>query len=470
MPAATGNEQFLVFKAAGQSLALPTCDVAEIIRPRAMTRVPHGPASLLGLINFRSAALPVVSLANLLGGENVPSTGSARVVVVDRGMPLGLLVDEISALNDAGNERRIDLETLLARDFSKLVRKTSAQRVSTIAPSTASSSPERNRDAFICFHVGGQDYALPLDQVVEVSPFPTDLAHVPHTDEAMVGVTALRSGLVPLVSLRVLLGLPTDGFDRTRARIVLVRFGGRVVGLITDGIKTILRVDRETLDPVPPVLTRGAGEAQIQAICRLDGGRLVSVLALDKLFDAQTSARILADAAHGAAEMVAADTQGDSEQFIIFQLGDEHYGLPIASIDEVVRRPDSLTRVPRAPPFVEGVMSLRGKMVPIIDQRKRFAVRGEADIRGRRVVVVTVDGLQTGIVVDKVSEILAIPASELKSAPELETETTPVFDRIAMIERDGRIILLVDPKALLDRAERDILGALGNEAADAPSS
>jgi purine-binding chemotaxis protein CheW len=196
----------------------------------------------------------------------------------------------------------------------------------------------------------------------------------------------------------------------------------------------------------------------------------VSVLALDKLFDAQTSARILAEAAHGAPEMVGADAQGDSEQFIIFQLGDEHYGLPIASIDEVVRRPDSLTRVPRAPPFVEGVMSLRGKMVPIIDQRQRFAVRGEADIRGRRVVVVTVDGLQTGIVVDKVSEILAIPASELKSAPELEAETTPVFDRIAMIERDGRIILLVDPKALLDRAERDILGALGNEAADAHSS
>ena len=471
MPAATGNEQFLVFRAAGQSLALPTRDVAEIIRPRAMTRVPHGPASLLGLINFRSAALPVVSLASLLGGENVPSTGSARVVVVDRGMPLGLLVDEISALNDAGNERRIDLETLLARDFSKLVRKTSPQRVSPIAPSTASSGPERKRDAFICFHLGGQDYALPMDQVVEVSPFPTDLAHVPRTDEAMVGVTALRSGLVPLVSLRVLLGLPTSGFDRTRARIVLVRFGGRVVGLITDGIKTILRVDREALDPIPPVLTRGAGEAQIQAICRLDGGRLVSVLALDKLFDAQTSARILAEAAHGAPEMVGADAQGDSEQFIIFQLGDEHYGLPIASIDEVVRRPDSLTRVPRAPPFVEGVMSLRGKMVPIIDQRQRFAVRGEADIRGRRVVVVTVDGLQTGIVVDKVSEILAIPASELKSAPELEAETTPVFDRIAMIERDGRIMLLVDPKALLDRAERDILGALGNEAAaDAHSS
>ena len=469
MPEAAGSEQLLVFKVAGQSLAMPARDVAEIIRPPTLTRVPHGPASLLGVINFRSTALPVVSLASLLGNENSPQTGAARVLVVDRGAPIGLLVDEISALTDSGHDRQLDLEGLLARDFSKLFRKTSAQRSSAIAPAI-SSAAERDRAAFVCFVVASQDYALPMDQVVEVTALPAELAQVPRTDEAMAGVTALRSGLVPLVWLRVLLGLPQEGFDREKARVVLVRFGGRLVGLITDGIKAILRVDRAALDPVPPVLTRGVGEAQIDAICRLDNGRLVSILAPDKLFDARTSARI-AESTHGAAEMANGDAKTDSEQFIIFELGDEHYGLSITAVNEVVRRPDNLTRVPRAPPFVEGVMSLRGKMVPVIDQRQRFAVQGEVDNRSRRVIIVTVEGLQTGIVVDKVTEIFAIPANELKPAPDLEAETTtPVFDRIAMTERDGRIILLVDPKGLLNRAERDVIATLGSEPANAHSS
>ena len=87
----------------------------------------------------------------------------------------------------------------------------------------------------------------------------------------------------------------------------------------------------------------------------------------------------------------------DAEQFIIFQLGEEFYGLPIGSVDEIVRCPDNLTRVPRAPGFVRGLMNLRGKAVPIIDQRQRFSVPGEKDSSRRRIVVVTIDGLQARI-------------------------------------------------------------------------
>ena len=80
-------------------------------------------------------------------------------------------------------------------------------------------------------------------------------------------------------------------------------------------------------------------------------------------------------------------------------------------------------------------------------------------------IVVTIDGVRAGFVVDAVSEVLTIAARDLVAAPDLTADGTPIFDRIATIERDGRIILLIDPKALLDRAERDVLAAL---AADTP--
>jgi purine-binding chemotaxis protein CheW len=281
----------------------------------------------------------------------------------------------------------------------------------------------------------------------------------------MIGVIALRGVLLPLVSLNALLGLPAGATERDGRRVVVTRIGGALVGLVVDGMKEVLRVPLDAVDPVPPVLTRGKGEARIEAICRLEGGqRLVSVLAPARLFDDQTAARILADAEGGATQMSGSVIADETvEQFVVFRLGEEFYGLPILSVDEIVRRPDHLTRVPRAPAFVEGVMNLRGRVVPVISQRQRFSVTGGDAGKTRRIVVVTVDALQAGFVVDAVSEVIAVSSHELKRNPDLTADGAQVFDRIANIESAGRMILLIDPRALLDRAERDLLAALAAE-------
>jgi purine-binding chemotaxis protein CheW len=266
-----------------------------------------------------------------------------------------------------------------------------------------------------------------------------------------------------LVSLRYLLGFPPGDLDQKATRVVLVRLGESLVGVVVDAVKEILRINEEAVDPVPPVLTRAKGEAQIEAICRLDEGRrLISVLAPTRLFDAETIARVLAEASNGASQMSGDEERmADGEQFIVFQLGKESYGLPIGSVEEIVRCPDSLTRMPIAPAFVAGLMNLRGKAVPVIDQRERFSAESLENVR-KRVIVVTVDGLKTGFLVDRVSEVLTVSASEVGPAPELATDATGVIDRVAMTERDGRMILLVDPKALLNRAEREVLESISN--------
>jgi purine-binding chemotaxis protein CheW len=237
-------------------------------------------------------------------------------------------------------------------------------------------------------------------------------------------------------------------------------------------MREIVRVPPEALDPVPPVLTRAKGEAKVESICRLDGGsRLISILAAEKLFDPETVARILAQPELGVQQMSGAETSAeDAQQFIVFRLGDEHYGLPIGSIDEIVRCPENLTRVPRTPKFVKGLMSLRGKALPVIDQRQRFAVPANGKPAGQRIIVLTIDSLQAGLLVDGVSEILTLSSAELGPAPELDSDSRRVIDRVATIERDGHMILLVDPKALLDQAERDLLGALGNNSESAKKS
>lgn len=460
------RDDVLTFTVGGERFALPAVDVSEIIKPQALTRIPHGPPTLLGVTNLRSSVLPVVSLAGLLGQTPGAGSPAARIVVVEKGTRVGLLVDEVTALRKTSDDRKLDLDDLLARDFKAFSRRSSSERHGIVADrgevAAKASDPSHEEIAYVAFELAGQEYALPLDKVIEVAPLVRDVAQVPRTDEAMMGVTSFRGGLVPLVSLRSLLGLTATSAYSSKARLVLTRIGSATVGLAVDKMSEILRVSPDVLDPIPPVLTRATGEAQIEAICRLDGGRrLISILSPATLFNAETLARFLSDSSHGHLEMPTPENRSDAdERFVIFELGDEQYGLPVESVDEVVRCPDQLTRVPRAPSFVEGVMNLRGKVVPVIDQRRRFAAQNASSLERCRVIVVLIDGERTGFVVDRVSDVMALPAASLRPAPELTADETGVFDRIAMTERDGRMILLIDPKALLDRAERDVLASI----------
>ena len=464
---AAGPGRALTVMVSGQALALPAAAVQEVLRPRPLTRVPHAPPGLLGVVNLRGGVLPVVSLAQLLGLAASPPSPAARVVVVEGRLRVGLLVDSVRALGEAGNAQRLEPDALLARGFGATLRPREAPRGHAPGSATPGSDTAEGAAqglALIAFVLAGQDFALPLDRVVAAARLPEEVTALPRSGEAMLGMTSFRGGLLPLVSPHALLGLAATEGPRDRARILVLRLGPALVGLVVDRISAILRLPEGAIDPVPPVLTRGMGEARVQAIGRLDGGRrLVSILSPARLFDDETASRILADAKE-AGGMAGSEAEA-AERFVVFRLGEEHYGLPVGAVEEVARRPESLTRVPRAPAFLEGVMNLRGSVVPVIDQRRRFAAAGAGEERARRVVVVMLEGLRAGLAVDAVTEILSIPASALAPAPELATGDAAVIDRIATVERDGRMILLVDPRALLDAAERDLLAAITARAA-----
>jgi purine-binding chemotaxis protein CheW len=320
---------------------------------------------------------------------------------------------------------------------------------------SASRETEAARVVLLGFLVGGQEFALPLEQIDEVTRLPDDITRLPNAATMVVGTIARHGRLLPLLALDRLLGLP-QGTEGARQRVVVARVGTQKLGLVVDAVSAILRVDPAAVDAIPAALARGGGEAIIQAICRLDDGRrLVSVLAADHLLRPDLH---LAPQTPEETDMTRDDRE-DSEQFLLFRLGAQEFGLPIAVVSEVTTLPDSLTPLPRAPAFVEGVMNLRGQVVPVIDQGRRFL--GEATSgKRRRVVVVALDGTLAGFVVDMVSEVVRLPSDALRPAPELGGESTRVFDRVATLEGSERMILIVSPAELLDRAERDLLAAM----------
>jgi purine-binding chemotaxis protein CheW len=133
----------------------------------------------------------------------------------------------------------------------------------------------------------------------------------------------------------------------------------------------------------------------------------------------------------------------------------------------VTRRPDELTRVPKAPEFIEGVMNLRGAVIPVVDQRRRFDLPAAEESERQRVIVITFDGLRAGFLVDGASELVKIPSSAIGPAPELSDEQVRLISRVANLPE--RMILIVDAPQLLDRRELGLLRQMGG-AAPAPAS
>src|SRR6185437_9395078 len=148
------------------------------------------------------------------------------------------------------------------------------------------------------------------------------------------------------------------------------------------------------------LLTRGDGVAEITSICRLDHGkRLVALLSPDRLFRSDLVQRILSEQSPVGAESQMDAPSMSEEQFVIFRLGDQEYGLPIAAVDEIARLPEQIARLPKAPAFVEGVMNLRGVVVPIVDLRRRFDIASRASLGSQRILVLALDGGKTGFMV-----------------------------------------------------------------------
>jgi purine-binding chemotaxis protein CheW len=141
---------------------------------------------------------------------------------------------------------------------------------------------------------------------------------------------------------------------------------------------------------------------------------------------------------------------GSVLQLVGFKVGNEEFGLDILRVQEIIRLRD-LTRVPNMPDFVDGVINLRGQVIPVIGLRRRFGLdASEADKR-TRIVVAEVNGNVLGFVVDQVSEVLRIASDTVEPPPRLGNVDRKYVQGIGKIQ--DRLLIVIDPSLLFDDGE-----------------
>jgi purine-binding chemotaxis protein CheW len=147
----------------------------------------------------------------------------------------------------------------------------------------------------------------------------------------------------------------------------------------------------------------------------------------------------------------------DETQIVVFELGDERYGLDIAKVYEIIRH-QPITAVPQAPAFVEGVINLRGRIIPVVDLRDRFGMTEGALTKASRIVVCEAAGTRVGLVVDGVSEVLMIAAEAIEPTPDVAAGHDAAYLR-GIAKLGERLIILLDLDGLFGAADAAALVA-----------
>lgn len=148
-------------------------------------------------------------------------------------------------------------------------------------------------------------------------------------------------------------------------------------------------------------------------------------------------------------------TEQELLQLVSFQLGEEEFGVDILKVQEINRMLE-ITKVPNSPIFVDGVINLRGKVIPILNLRQRFGLEKKELDKKTRIVVVDIDGKVVGVVVDAVSEVLRLPTDTVEPPPPMVAGIESEYIK-GVGKLENRLLILLDLNKLLTTEEKELL-------------
>lgn len=478
----SGELQLVTFKLGDENFGLDIMNVQEIIRTPRITRVPRSPVYIDGITNLRGHILPVIDIRTKFGMPKTELDASTRVIVVDvNGKQLGLNVDAVSevlridgnaiepapsSLDQDGGRSQAVTGVVKVNQGHKLVMLLDLSHLCSIdsdsaqAPNTHSSRTRQElKDTasvaeiqIVSFLLDEEEFGLEIDKVKEIIRYP-EVVKVPNVPGHIKGIISLRDRLMPIIDLRT--GMKVDKGDATdNTRVLVVDINNTLIGLIVDRVFEVTRLPVNTIFPPPEVLGSDDG-ARITGIARLeDGKRIIMLMDLKDIVNSKVLEEIVKQDDRTGDEMENSflGEELDEEQMVVFRLADEQFAVNITRVQEI-NRLSQITKVPRAPHYVEGVVNLRGDVIPVIDLRKRFELAPREYNQFNRIIVSDFGQKKVGIIVDEVLEVLRVPKKDIELAPEIVQESSIQSFLEGLANLGERMIIMLNLENILQAGE-----------------
>jgi purine-binding chemotaxis protein CheW len=436
--AADDLQQLVSFRVAKEEFAFPMERVREILRVQTPTQVPDVPDYVLGVLTVRGQLLPIIDLRRQLRLQSMADEYIGKCSLVRHACESWL-----TTLKTRAADAKHDWTIASSETFRAWVTE-------------FSSSSQVLMDAITRLRALDEKMARSAKQG-EQFEYAGNVSGASACLQEMIAVTTELTSTLAEFEQQIAANIQDD------QRTVVVDAGGMLLGLVVDHVNEVLQVSRKSVDP-PPAITTGDGR-DLSGIAKLDEGkRLLLLLDPSQILKQENLQRLCnPDGDHAAHEHGVSQVAGnesntvanDDVQLVTFVLGNEEYGIPIAQIQEIDRL-SKITKVPKAADYVEGVTNLRGEVVPVVDTRKRFDLGVRTADDHTRIIIVDLNGVKTGLIVDSVREVLSLSRTDIAAPPEtVQSGIGQQFvSGIGKVDNGKRIIFLLNVDEVLPKSDR----------------
>ncbi len=476
--------RYVTFSIGEELFGVDIMCVESIIPPQDITTVPRTPEYFLGIINLRGEVISIVDMRKRFGLETAEATPDTRIVVIlSNGILIGMLVDKINAIESLVTEKIQKAPPLASLEHKKFISgsfKLPSEKILLIllhqkliddTDFIIEQELKFNQDLLetksgkkdswvkeiplVSFRIGVEQYTVESRDVEEIIFMP-EITAVPDMEDMIDGIFYLRESVVPIVRLSERIGLGVSRHtEESQVIIIKKHLFGIKIGLIVDDISEIFFINEDELVESPINLNKAQSE-HLKGVFKLSSGEeslIVMLLNLEKLFSEEDQDQLRELEFATATEETKGVEQEGTIGILEFIVAEERYAVKVSETNEIIRV-SKIVPVPKAPPYLKGIINLRGEVISIVDvglliDRKRREISGNA-----RILIVNAGEETAGLLVGNVIGIRKIMLSTFEPPSDLIKQKGNVFiEGIGKIEDTGEIVVLMDIETTLLQAQ-----------------
>ncbi len=486
-PNVSSRDTFGSFLIDEAEFALSANSIQEVVHePNSYTEIPLSPDYLLGMFNLRGLVVPVVDLRKIFQLEKASDEiAEKKIAIIEHGdLCLGLLFDgtsEVFNANDAdrsqfsqrsGEASEAIVEGVFKFDDGQrivqildpyeLLKLEKIPRSENYLNSRLSAVSKGKKRQCISFRSGDCYCAFDMEDIREIVDIDRILSTA-LTHQCSVGAINIRGNTVPLIDFGFFLGneikITTDKIEKSKA--IIMRLENQTLGLVVDSIDNIISYYRDDLVKFPSLGIKRSGIFKGSLVH--DPGHMIILLDQQELFlDSEINAitrghsNLYADTqTHENHSNSNAESQ--RKTYITFSI-EREYAFEIDKANEIIDYPDNIVRPPSMPRSVDGMVNLRGELIPVINPRLLYDMP-EISLRDSKVVIFSVNEDKYGLIVDRVDSIVTLSDRDGIKVPNIAVNGTQgsISDDIKealSVDASGqkdRVLLILDLPSLLGK-------------------
>lgn len=494
--------QFVTFMINEEMFGVLIQAVEEIITlPEKITPVPKAPFYFSGMINLRGEVISVINLRRRFNLNEAEPTEMTRILIVSiSDVKIGMIVDVVSrVLPVASRDVRpppalmenskakylfgsvqfdnsvmllLDTDDLISEEELSFYQKQKAEDV-TGSEKALQISHRGDEHILIGFKLRHENYAIDINYVEEIIELPK-ITPVPEMEHLIDGIFHQRDRALPILQLHRRFHLKKEKITEDNP-VLIVNEGGLVIGFIVDEITEVFRVFDDDI-VTPPANLSGKSAEQLEGIIKIkkkdEETKVVMALNVSQILtdEEQDYLRELHEELNDIEEESTENGMGSEIISILkFRVGNEIFCIRVPEINEITTMQKMVT-IPRTPPFVNGVINLRGDVITILDLAKMFENEANEANEHTRIIIVEIDEQKAGFQVDQILGIDHVPYSLFeKPSGLIRGQYNQFIEGIGREPDKNEVIILMDVRETLTRSEM-YEGDWGNLLLEAPAS